>query len=440
MLAARALAGAAIQVTLVDRENHHLFQPLLYQVATASLAPGSIAVPIRSVLAKQKNARVYLGEARGVDKARRCLLLADGNELLYDYLVVAVGARTNYFGNDQWAQASFGLKDLRDAIAVREAVLLAFERAELEAHPERRRALLTFAVIGGGPTGVEMAGAISELGRQVLARDFRRVAPQDIRVVLIEMADRVLTPFDPGLSEAAGQQLRELGVDLWLGKRVSDITAGQVEVTPREGGEKETLPASVVVWASGVRPAPFVDALGVEQARDGRVVVDEHCAAVGHPEIFVVGDCAAFRPSGDEEALPAQAPVAMQQGRHVARLIREELGGRPRAPFQYVDKGIMATIGRSRAVTERGALKLSGLLAWLAWCFVHVLYLIGFRNRLIVMFNWFWSYLTFKRGARLITRRGVGTEDSTGSPPDIEGEDLSPPTGSSEGDQRSRSR
>lgn len=399
LLTARGLARADVEITLVDRENHHLFQPLLYQVATAGLAPGSIAVPIRSSLSAQSNARVLLGEVVGADLEARFVKLEDGTPIAYDYLVIAAGAKTNYFGNDQWERHAHGLKDLRDAIRVREKVLLAFEAAEREEDAEARRHLLSFVVIGGGPTGVEMAGAISELGRQVLASDFRRVRPEDVNVTLVEMGERVLSPLDPKLSERAQEQLEELGVRLRLGARVTDVTAEGVAI-----GD-DLIEAATVVWASGVRPVSLATKLGVELAHGGRIVVDASCALPSHPEVFAIGDIAAFVPEGQERALPGLAPVAMQQGRHVARLIQGEVMGRSRRTFLFVDKGTMATIGRSRAVVDAGWMKLSGFVAWLAWGLIHVLYLISYRNRFIVMFNWAWSYLTYKRGARLIVGR-----------------------------------
>jgi len=395
---AKALAGAKVDVTIVDRENHHLFQPLLYQVATASLAPGSIAVPIRSVVSRQDNVRVVLAEAQRIEKDERLLRFRDGSSLPYDYLVVACGAKTTYFGHDEWAEHAHGLKDLRDAIRIRERVLLAFEAAEWEADDELRKGILTFVVIGGGPTGVEMAGAISELGRQVLVGDYRRVRRDDVRVVLVEMGARVLSAFDPDLSQSAQRQLEELGVEVRTATKVTDVTPAGVRL-----GD-EWVEASVVVWAAGVTPVSFVSRLGVPLDRSGRIVVDEHCALPDHPEIFALGDVAAFVPEGEERALPGVAPVAVQQGKHVARQIRRDLRGKARERFVYRDKGIMATIGRSRAVVQ-GSIKLTGLLAWWAWGLIHVLYLIGFRNRFIVLFNWLWSYLTFKRGARLITAR-----------------------------------
>ena len=396
--AAKSLAGSPVDVTIIDRENHHLFQPLLYQVATAGLAPGSIAVPIRGVVAEQENARVILAEADRVDREKRTLWFRDGGSIDFDYLIVACGAKTNYFGNDEWAKHAHGLKDLRDAIRIREQVLLAFEAAEREPDAARRRELLTFVVIGGGPTGVEMAGAISELGRQVLAGDFRRIAPEDIRVVLVEMSERLLSAFKPVLSHSAKRQLHELGVEVRTETRVTEVGPGTVTL-----GD-ETVAASVVVWGAGVQPVSFAERLDVGLDRSGRIVVDQSCAMLGHPNMFAIGDVAYFVPEGEDEALPGLAPVAIQQGDHVARQIRRELKRKPRQKFVYRDKGIMATIGRSRAVVQ-GAVELEGFLAWMAWGLIHILYLIGFRNRFIVMFNWFWSYLTFKRGARLITAR-----------------------------------
>ncbi|MBO6934224.1 MAG: NAD(P)/FAD-dependent oxidoreductase [Deltaproteobacteria bacterium] len=398
---ARALGGKAVKVTLVDRENHHLFQPLLYQVATAGLGPASIATPIRAVFGKDRNVEVILGEAWEVDHDRKELVLRDGDRIPYDTLVVAAGAKTNYFGHENdWAPHAHGLKDLRDAIRIRERVLLSFEAAEREPDPAVRAELLTFVVIGGGPTGVEMAGAISELGRMVLAGDYRRIHPDDIRVVLCEMADRVLTPFTEDLSYEAGVMLEELGVELHLGRRVERVTENAVHFA----GE-DPLKASVIVWASGVKPVSFAERLGVTLGDRGRIAVDENCAVLGHPEIFAIGDIARFVPEGEEWPLPGLAPVAMQQGRHVARQILRDLKRQPRETFRYKDKGQMATIGRARAVTQTDKLSMAGLMAWFAWLFIHVLYLVGFRNRMTVLFDWFWQYVTFGRGSRLITAR-----------------------------------
>ena len=336
---------------------------------------------IRAVLGDQKNTEVILGEAWEHDPATRELVLRDGERLAYDKLVIAAGAKTNYFGHEaDWAPHAHGLKDLRDAIRIRERVLLAFEAAEREPDPEVRARLMTFVVIGGGPTGVEMAGAISELGRMVLAGDYRRIHPNDIRVVLVEMAPRVLTPFSEELSHDAAIMLKELGVELHLGQRVKQVTEGAVHFE----GEKP-LEASVIVWASGVKPVSLAERLGVTLDDRGRICVDEHCAVLGHPEIFAVGDIARFVPEGSEQPLPGLAPVAMQQGRHVARQILRDLKRQPREPFRYVDKGQMATIGRAAAIAQVGRWKLKGFFAWLAWCFVHILYLINaILNKIIV--------------------------------------------------------
>ncbi|MFW5920902.1 MAG: NAD(P)/FAD-dependent oxidoreductase [Polyangiales bacterium] len=397
--AARALRDAPVSVTLVDRENHHLFQPLLYQVATAGLSPGEIATPIRSVFRREGAIRTLLGEVVGVDADEREVLLENGERLPYDYLIVAAGAKTNYFGNDEWAEHAHGLKTVRDALRLRERILMMFEAAEREPDPERRRSLLQFVVIGGGPTGVELAGAISELGRRVLAKDFRSLDPEDVRVVLLEMADRVLLPFDEKLSHSAQRQLEELRVEVRTGARVTEVSERGVTI-----GD-ELLPASVVCWAPGVRPVSLAEKLGFELDRKGCIVVDEHCAIPGRPEVFAVGDIASFVPEGQDAPLPQLAPVAIQQGRHVAKTILDEAQGRPRRPFEYVDKGIMATIGRSRAVAQSGRAKVSGFWAWIMWLFVHIAYLIGWQNRLRVLLQWFWSYVTFRPGARLIVAR-----------------------------------
>ena len=398
---ARELRGKGVRVTVVDRENHHLFQPLLYQVATAGLAPASIAVPIRAVFGDQGNVEVILGEAWDIDHDTRELVLRDGERLAFDKLVIAAGAKTNYFGHEaDWAPHAHGLKDIRDAIRIRERVLLAFEAAEREPDPEVRAKLMTFVVIGGGPTGVEMAGAISELSRRVLAGDYRRIHPDDIRVVLVEMADRVLTPFSEELSYEAAAMLEELGVELHLGQRVERVTDGAVHFD----GEAP-LEASVIVWASGVKPVSLAERLGVTLDKRGQICVDEHCAVLGHTDIFAIGDIARFVPQGSDRPLPGLAPVAMQQGRHVASQILRDIRRQPREPFEYTDKGQMATIGRGRAVAEAKGLSMAGLTAWLAWLFIHILYLVGFRNRATVLFDWFWQYVTYGRGSRLITAR-----------------------------------
>jgi len=394
--AAMSLRSAPVRITLVDRTNHHLFQPLLYQVATAGLSPADIAVPIRSVLSKQKNTRVLLAEAQGVDLAGKKLLL-DKGELTYDYLVLAVGATHNYFGHDDWAAHALGLKTLQEALTIRERMLLAFEAAERSTDPEVRQRLLTFVVIGGGPTGVEMAGAFSELARHVLARAFRAIDPSSARVGLIEAGPRILNSFPEKLSDKAQKQLETLGVEVHNGAPVAHIDESGVAF--KDG---KRLLASMVVWGAGVRGTSFARKLGVELDRGGRVIVGTDCSLAEHPEVFAIGDMAAMRDANGVD-VPGLCPAAIQQGHYVADTIRRELAGKPRKPFIYFDKGTMATVGRRRAIAQVNKLQLSGVIAWLAWMAIHVFFLIGFHNRFVVMFNWAWQYLTWKRGARLIT-------------------------------------
>lgn len=394
--AAMSLRNAPVRITLVDRTNHHLFQPLLYQVATAGLSPADIAVPIRSVLSKQKNTRVLLADAQGVDLKGKKLLL-DKGEIPYDYLVLAVGATHNFFGHDDWATHALGLKTLQEALTVRERMLLAFEAAERASDPEVRRRLLTFVVIGGGPTGVEMAGAFSELARHVLARDFRAIDPSAARVVLIEAGPRILTAFPEPLSAKAEKQLETLGVEVHKGAPVAHIDESGVAF--KDG---ERLWASTIVWAAGIRGTPFAKNLSVELDRSGRVIVGTDCSLANYPEVFAIGDMAAMKDAKGVE-VPGLCPAAIQQGNYVAQTIRAELAGKPRKPFTYFDKGTMATVGRRRAIAKVDKIQLSGVIAWLAWMAIHVFFLIGFHNRFVVMFNWAWQYLTWKRGARLIT-------------------------------------
>ncbi len=404
LAAARALASAPVRVTIVDRSNHHLFQPLLYQVAMAALSPAEIAVPIRAVFRDDRNVTVLMGEVVSFDLAARRLALADGAQLAWDYLIVAAGAETNYYGHPEWALYAPGLKSIEDAIEIRRRVLVALERAESADDEALRRQLLSFVVIGGGPTGLELAGAIAELARPIAASDFRRIDPSWIQVVLIEAGERLLASFDPALSEKAETSLTEIGVRVRRGARVTNIDARGVWL-----GD-ELIPSSSILWTAGVRANGLAARLGVPLDRAGRVVVGPDCALPGHPRVFAIGDIADFEtPAGP---LPGVSPVAMQQGRHVARLITRELGGEAREPFHYVDKGSMATIGRARAVAQIGKLKMSGLIAWLAWLFVHLWYLIDRRNRLSVFLDWCWSYLTFQRGARLITGREPRAPDT----------------------------
>ena len=394
--------GSPVEVTVIDRLNYHLFQPLLYQVAMAGLAATDIAYPIRAALHGRRNVSVLLGEVTGVDVAGRSVRLDDGTSLAYDYLVMAAGVRTSYFGHDDWAQFAPGLKDLDDALEIRRRVLIALEAAERTSDPAERQRLLTFVVVGGGPTGVELAGAIADLSRDILAVDFKRLDRKTVRVVLVEMADRILTPFDPPLSEKARAQLEELGVEVRNGVRVESIDAGGVKV----GGE--VLHAGTVLWGAGVRPSPLAAALGVPLDGAGRVIVGPDCAVPGHPEVFVIGDMASFTPEGAPTPLPGISPVAIQEARRAAHNILDDVAGLPRSPVRYFDKGFMATIGRARAVAQLGRLRMSGLIAWLAWVFVHLWYLVGFRNRLTVFTNWIWAYVISRHGARVITGRRAG--------------------------------
>ena len=392
LAAARALARAKVDVTLIDRRNHHLFQPLLYQVATAGLSPADIAAPIRAILRGQRNARVVLDEVVAIDRPQRRVILTEGWPISYDRLIVATGARHSYFGRDEWAAHAPGIKTIDDATAVRRKILLALERAETENDPARRQALLTFAVIGGGPTGVEMAGAIAELARRSVSRDFRSITPHCSRVLLIEAGPRLLSAFPPALAEKAKAAIEELGVTVHIGTPVTGIGADRLEL----GGE--VIATHTVIWAAGVQASPAARWLDVPADRAGRVIVAPDLTVPGHPEIQVIGDTAAFS-GGNGHALPGIAPVAKQQGRHAARMIATGWS----RPFRYRDYGKLATIGRHRAVIEFGRIRLSGTLAWLLWCTAHIFFLAGYRNRLIVGANWLWNYLSFERGARLIT-------------------------------------
>jgi NADH dehydrogenase len=392
--AARALARAPVRVTLVDRRNHHLFQPLLYQVATASLSPADIASPIRSVLRKQKNVQVWLGDVEDIDTAARTVLLQDG-ALTYDYLVVATGVAHAYFGHPEWEACAPGLKTVDDAVEMRRRFLTAFEAAEREADPEARRRLLTFVIVGAGPTGVELAGAMVEIARQVMPTDFRAVDTSSARVLLLEGAPRVLPSYHEDSSGRAQRQLEALGVEVRTGAFVTDIGPDRVRV-----GDEE-IAAGNVFWAAGVAASPVGAALGVPLDRSGRVHVGPDCSIPGHPEVFVIGDLASFEQNGDP--IPGVAPAAMQMGRYVGRAIASDLKGGERKPFHYVDKGALATIGRAAAVAEFGRLHISGLPAWLVWVGVHIMYLIGFRNRIVVMIQWAWAWLFYQRGIRLIT-------------------------------------
>ena len=395
LYAARGLRGAPVHTTIVDRRNHHLFQPLLYQVATAALNPADIASPIRSVFRGWKDLSVLLAEVVGVDLAAKKVALADG-ELAYDFLVLATGATHSYFDHPEWASLAPGLKSIEDALEIRRRVLLAYEMAERETDRERRREWMTFVIIGGGPTGVELAGALAEISRQALSREFDRIDPTHARIILVEGTARVLPPYPATLSAKARTQLERLGVDVWTGARVTGIDASGVTL----GGER--IVARTVVWAAGVAASPLARTLGVPLDRAGRVPVRPDLTLPGRDDVFVVGDLAAIEQDG--EPVPGVAPAAIQMGRHAARTIHRALAGEPARPFRYVDKGSFATIGRGKAVGELpGGLQLSGFPAWLGWLAIHIFFLIGFRNRVLVLLQWAYSYVTFRRGARLIT-------------------------------------
>jgi NADH dehydrogenase FAD-containing subunit len=396
---AHALAGAKAEVTVIDRRNYHLFQPLLYQVATAGLSPAQIASPIRAILRKAPNERVILGRVTGVDTHRR-VVHVDEREVSYDHLVVATGARHAYFGHDEWERFAPGLKKIDDATGIRRRILSAFEHAETTHDAGAKRRYLTFVVVGGGPTGVEMAGAIAELAHVALRHDFRTIDPTEARIVLVEAGVRVLPAFPPVLSEAARRSLEKLHVEVRLGTAVSQCDADGVMI----GDER--IEAATVIWAAGVAASSAAKWLGAEADRAGRVLVGPDLSLPQHPEIFVIGDTAhVLDPEG--KPLPGLAPVAKQQGAYVARLLRARLAGKPSPPpFRYRDLGTTATIGRRAAVVDFGWVKFDGTIAWLLWGAVHISFLIGFRNRAIVMLDWIWSYLTFQSGARLITGPG----------------------------------
>jgi NADH dehydrogenase len=388
------LGGEAVDVTLIDRRNFHLFQPLLYQVATASLSPGDIASPLRAVVRKQKNVRVWLGEVESVDVERQTVLLKDG-EVTYDYLIVATGGTHAYFGHEEWGAVAPGLKTVEDATEIRRRFLLAFENAERESDPAKRRQLLTFVIVGAGPTGVELAGAMAEIAHHTLPSDFRAIDTATARIILLEGGDRVLPTFAPELSEKARRSLESRGVEVRTGAFVTGIEPGRVTIG------NEVIDACDLVWAAGVKASPLGATLGAVTDRAGRVEVNSDATIPGHANVFVIGDLALFREDGNP--LPGVATVAIQQGKYVAKTIRRDLRGEPRKPFHYFDKGLLATIGKASAVADVGGLKMSGLLAWLIWVVIHISYLIGFRNRILVMIQWGWAWLTASRGIRLIT-------------------------------------
>ncbi len=404
LYAAQALKRAPVRVSLVDKRNFHLFQPLLYQVATGSLSPGQIAAPLRSILAKQKNAEVLLAEACGIDIDRRRLLVKDG-EIEYDTLIVATGARNHYFGKEEWAEFAPGLKTIEDATQIRHKILFAFEAAEREQDPALRAAWLTFIVVGAGPTGVELAGALGEIANDTLKHEFRSIEPQDARILLLDGSPRVLPPYPEELSAAAERLLIGLGVRARAGVRVTCIDASGVTLDSPQG--KEHIASKTVLWAAGVSASPFgkiiADRTGAKLDKQGRVSVEPDLTVPGHPEIFIIGDQAIVVQDG--KPLPGVAPVAMQEGRYVARAIEQRLRNQALEPFHYTDKGSLAVIGRAAAVAFffGGKIRISGLLAWLVWLFVHLMYIVEFESRVLVFIQWGFEYLTFARGARLIT-------------------------------------
>ena len=395
LTAARRIARLPVQVTVVDRKNHHTFQPLLYQVATAGLSPGEIAAPIRWILRSNSNVEVLLGEVSDFNLEKQKVITAE-REIDYDFLVVASGATHAYFGHPDWEPLAPGLKSIEDALEIRRRVLLAFELAEREADRSEGATPLNFVVVGGGPTGVELAGTLAEIARHVLRHEFRAINPLQARVLLLEGGPRVLSTYSEGLSQKAKEQLEHLGVEVRTSHIVTRVEPGAVWV----GDER--IPAAVILWAAGVAASPLGRKLGAPVDRVGRVLVQPDLSIPGHPEVFVIGDLAALKDENDHW-LPGVAPVAIQQGKWVAKTIARDLEHQPRRAFHYHDKGTLATIGRAAGVAQIGKISLSGYLAWLAWLFIHIFFLIGFRNRIIVMFQWAWSYLTYERGARLIT-------------------------------------
>jgi len=394
-----------IHVTMIDKRNHHLFQPLLYQVSTAALSPADIATPIRAVLAKYKNTSVVLGHVDKVLLSEKKIIM-DAQEFTYDYLILACGANHSYFGKNEWEAFAPGLKTLEQATEIRRRILLAFEMAEQEKDLEKQKKYQTFIIVGGGPTGVEMAGAIAELSRHTFAQDFKNFNPARTRVILIETGPRILAAFAPSLSEKAAEDLEKLGVHVWTNSKVTQITAEGVYIG------NEFVAASTVIWAAGVAPTGVNQTLGVELDRGGRVIVDQDCSLKDFPEVFVLGDQAHFV-GPDGKPLPGLAPVASQQGKYVVKAIKARLQGSKMEAFRYLDKGAMATIGRNKAIAEMGPIKLHGLIAWLAWLVVHIYYLIGFKNRLLVFMQWAWSYVTYKKGARLILNKEWRTHTTT---------------------------
>jgi NADH:ubiquinone reductase (H+-translocating) len=412
LYAAKRLAKQPVRVTLIDRRNHHLFQPLLYQVATAGLSPGNVAAPLRGILRGQPRVRVLMGELADFDATANIITLADGSAIDYDYLIIATGSSHSYFGHNEWADNAPGLKTLEDALEIRRRVLLAYEQAERTKDPAERAALMTFVVIGGGPTGLEMAGALGEMAHLTLRDNFRTIDPAEAKIILIEAVDRLLPPFPPDLSAKAQESVQRLGVTVMTGAMVTDVRHDQVTV--KEGEQTTLIPTRTVIWAAGVLASPVGKVVqqqtGAELDRVGRVMVQPDLSVAGFPNLFVVGDLAHFA-HGLDRPLPGLAPVAMQQGRFVAEVIAARMQGDAAPSFVYNDRGIMATIGRAEAVAQIGSWKLSGYPAWLAWLFIHLMYLAGFDNRILVFIQWIWNYFTSRRGVRLIINEPVSGQE-----------------------------
>lgn len=392
---AKDLRKAKLDVLLIDKTNHHLFQPLLYQVATAGLSPGEIGIPIREILRDQENTAVIMGEVVGIDKNAKTLSMKNGDVISYDYLVLSIGARHSYFGNDQWEPFAPGLKNMQDALKIREQVLISFEKAERLDRMSEAEKYLNFVVIGGGPTGVEMAGAIAEIAHKTMFRNFRRIHPERSKIYLVEGLDRILPPYSEKLSRVAEKDLEKMGVKVLTGKKVTDINDEGVQI------EEMFIPCKNVIWAAGNQVSPLLKTLDIPLDRAGRAIVEPDLSIPDNPEVFVIGDASSAKDKNDKP-LPGIAPTAIQMGHYVAKVIRKQLPKEKRAPFKYFDKGTMATIGTKKAVVMVGKLQISGFIAWAMWCFIHIVYLIGFRNRFSVMVEWFYCFMTGQRGVRLI--------------------------------------
>ena len=394
---AKQLGNTKHKVTLIDRTNHHLFQPLLYQVAVAALSPADIAVPIRAILKKKKNIKVLMAEVKDIDLKKSVITLEDKKKIRFDDLIIATGARHSYFKKPQWEKFAPGLKTLNDALGIREKILISFEKAELSQDLEKRKNLLTFIVVGGGPTGVEMAGAIAEISKKTLKENFHSINPNDARVILIEAGPRILASYHATLSEKARKSLQNLGVEVYLNLPVTSISSlGLIT-------KEKNFKTSNLIWAAGNKASPLISKLNVDMDKSGRAMVKKDCSIDGYANVFVIGD-AANMPDEQGNPLPGIAPVALQQGKYIGKLLKKDIGPNNRKAFNYINKGTMATIGRARAIAEIKSLRLSGFIAWLMWGVIHIMYLIGFRNRSVVMFEWFWHFVSYQRAARLITR------------------------------------